>query len=501
MVFYEADNLSASERKTSFDPRVDLEKRWHREIQMANIFSRVRDPSPDGKLLSAHPTFVPLCTLDQWSEPVEAEGQNREEDYRRLWKGFEEEFESLAASSNHYNVEAVLHLLEKYTSFIPSITLKIYADSDEATYKKHPDVSLFDHLKIASAAASCLANYHQHRQGGRWDTEILKQEITGDQSWENNEKAFLLMDGDISGVQKFIYTISSKGALKALKGRSFFLELLTEHAVDRLVEEMDLSRCNVIFTGGGHFYLLAPNTPTSEEAMKIVRREVNDYLLEAFNGSIQLFIEAVPFGKKDFRDSSMVWGNLSDALENAKRLKWQDKVDQLLSDPEMPNESCLTQNCQVCGREDKPLGPISKHEQEVMVCDYCREQYVLGTSIQDSVRRGEHPLIYRWDSRPGVERYVQIGGSYYQFAAGALGRGKDEIVAKASAVFHLNDWDLKNFKHPRSRPLLAGIYLPDDENCRELEGMADCGFGMSLLAVLRVDVGRTYVGVTQATRK
>src|SRR5208283_2290888 len=33
MVFYEADNCSASERKTSFDPRVDLEKKWHREIQ------------------------------------------------------------------------------------------------------------------------------------------------------------------------------------------------------------------------------------------------------------------------------------------------------------------------------------------------------------------------------------------------------------------------------------------------------------------------------------
>ena len=398
-------------------------------FRLANIFSRVRDPAPEGNLRSAPAAFNPLNPLDQWNEPVQAEGRNREEDYRRLWRGFEEEFGSLKAENNHYNVNAVLHLLEKYTSFIPSITLKIYGDSDEATYKKHPDVSLFDHLKIASATATCLANYHEHRHGSRWDSEILKQEITGEDTWENNEKFFLLLGGDISGVQKFIYTISSRGALKALKGRSFFLELLTEHSVDRLIEEMELSRCNVIFTGGGHFYLLAPNTPGSKKAMQIVRAEVNDYLFEAFNGSIQLFIEAVPFRKRDFRDSSKVWGNLSGALENTKRLKWQDKVDQLLCEPEMPHESCLTQNCQVCGREDKPLGQLSKDKRNVMVCAYCREQYGLPEPIfQDSVRRGEHPLIYRWDSRPGVERHIQIGGSYYQFAAGALGKGKEEIV-------------------------------------------------------------------------
>ena len=69
-----------------------------------------------------------------------------------------------------------------------------------------------------------------------------------------------------------------------------------------------------------------------------------------------------------------------------------------------------------------------------------------------------------------------------------LERERRKSFEKASAVFHLNDWDLRTSNTPEDSPLLAGVYLPDEESCRELEGMADCGFGMSLLAVLRINV-------------
>ena len=45
---------------------------------------------------------------------------------------------------------------------------------------------------------------------------------------------FLLYSLDLSGIQDFIYTITSDGALKALRARSFYLELLTEHLVDTM---------------------------------------------------------------------------------------------------------------------------------------------------------------------------------------------------------------------------------------------------------------------------
>ncbi len=494
LIFYEADNCAAAERKTSFDPRSDLDAHWHREIQLANVFSRVQDPRPQSsadtsvKTKAPPGSFNPLTTVDHWNEPAAAEGKNSKEEYHKLWDRFEEEFKSLHAAGCHHNVEAVLHLLEKYTSFIPSITLKVRANSEESTYRKHPDVSLFDHLRVTAATAVCLARYHSSKQPDRWETDLLKEEITGEKTWTQNESSFLLIGGDISGVQKFLYTISSKGALKALKGRSFFLELLTEHAVDRLIKEMGLARPNVIFTGGGHFYLLGPNTPSIPESIAKVRREINDYLFDAFGASLQLLIESFPFGKADFEDASKIWTNLAAKIEESKRQKWKNRVGQLFGDPKMPHMSCETTNCAVCGREDLQLIELNEEEPDVLVCQHCMDQYRLGALIQSTVRHNEWPVISRWEQKPDSRRCVQLGNCFYQFESRASMDTRSVIGGPASAVFHMNDWDLKNFTHPVSRPLLAGTYLPEDESCLELEGMASEGFGIGLLAALRMDV-------------
>jgi hypothetical protein len=43
---------------------------------------------------------------------------------------------------------------------------------------------------------------------------------------EDKENPYLLVSGDLSGIQATVYSISSKGALKSLRARSFMLELL-----------------------------------------------------------------------------------------------------------------------------------------------------------------------------------------------------------------------------------------------------------------------------------
>lgn len=51
-----------------------------------------------------------------------------------------------------------------------------------------------------------------------------------------------LVAGDLSGIQKFIYTISSDGALKSLRARSFYLELVAEEIVQQLLDQLKLPR-------------------------------------------------------------------------------------------------------------------------------------------------------------------------------------------------------------------------------------------------------------------
>lgn len=61
----------------------------------------------------------------------------------------------------------------------------------------------------------------------------------------------MLFSADISGIQNFIYNIGGKGVLKGLRARSFYLEILMESAIDEFLERLELTRCNVIYTGGG----------------------------------------------------------------------------------------------------------------------------------------------------------------------------------------------------------------------------------------------------------
>jgi len=494
LIVYEADNCAATERRSRYDPALDRGRGWHRQVQLASVFSRVADPHAEkNSAVLPPPAFHLLTTQGVWRPPVAIEGRSEAEDYRQLWAGFLDEFDCLRKAQNQRNVETILHLLEKYTSFIPSITLKVYGEDSEATYRKHPDVSLFDHLKVTAALALCLYDYHATLHGEFWKEKLFPEEITGDHTWSQTaEMPFLLIGGDLSGVQRFIYTISSKGALKTLKGRSFFLELLTEYVVDRLLEEMRLHRSNVVFTGGGHFYLIAPNLPASQESLSAVREEINSFLLDKYNGSIQQFIAAVPFAKHQLTDVSHLWGDLSAELENLKRRKWDTHLERVLAAPAMPHPDCLTASCQVCGREDQALIASSIGEVSTDFCESCHDQFLLGSLLQSAARRGTAPVIYCWDAPPSGERdrFVRIGKCYYQPAPSLMTSEQGEPSSKARMVYHLNDWNLKRYAHPHSRPLMAGIYLPSAETGQELSQIVEEGFGQARLAVLRMDVDR-----------
>ena len=85
---------------------------------------------------------------------------------------------------------------------------------------------------------------------------------------------------DISGIQNFIYTIGEKGALKGLRARSFYLEILMENIVDDLLDKLSLSRANLMYSGGGHCYMLLPNTDFVKRTLDEYDKELNEWMLQ-----------------------------------------------------------------------------------------------------------------------------------------------------------------------------------------------------------------------------
>jgi len=132
--------------------------------------------------------------------------------------------------------ENLLMLMQRYAWSIPS-----------AYYQTTPDVSLYDHSRMTGALAAVLMDLSD-------DQISAMLESSHDQS---TEEVALLVGGDISGVQDFIYTITSKGAASALRGRSFYLQLLTEAIARYTLRRLDLPVTNLIYQGGGNFYILA----------------------------------------------------------------------------------------------------------------------------------------------------------------------------------------------------------------------------------------------------
>lgn len=128
-----------------------------------------------------------------------------------------------------------------------------------------PDISLFDQAKLCAAFALCLAD-----------------------SIDERENEFLLYSMDFSGIQDFIYTIQSKGALKTLRARSFYLEILMENSIDDILSELNLPRINVLYSGGGHCYILLPNSTEVSDKLEEYNKKLNDWLIDAFD--ISLFV-------------------------------------------------------------------------------------------------------------------------------------------------------------------------------------------------------------------
>ena len=109
---------------------------------------------------------------------------------------------------------------------------------------------------------------------------------------ENLDGNLTLVSGDFPGIQNVIYTITSDGATKGVRGRSFFLQLLTECTVRRILEELSpsndypLSMANVIYIAGSKFLILAPSD--SAQNVYDLTYQINTNLLTIFQGDYRL---------------------------------------------------------------------------------------------------------------------------------------------------------------------------------------------------------------------
>lgn len=249
-------------------------------------------------------------------------GWNLTPEYDILWKEFLKETKNI--SGHHMSFDTLYYLLKKYTSFIPS-----------AAYVSYPDISLFDHLKTTAAISVCIYTYLAEK---------------GEYKISNKKEYFTLISGNISGVQNFIYNISSpqfaqKHMAERLRGRSFYVSILNDNLARIIVERLELTDANILWCGGGYFLIIAPNTNKAEKILKEYEREINESLFKQYGSKLFLSLAYRSVSGEDLDNFARLKENiLFDNLRHNKQ-KYFDNLDMVFKE----EESAPPDICRICG--------------------------------------------------------------------------------------------------------------------------------------------------------
>jgi CRISPR-associated protein Csm1 len=435
------------------DPAVTKAKEllsWHDDTQISYLellFDAVK--FPDSKHRDFKPRYCPANAIEASDDsypsiPYPLTEPPDLEEYKTIVKP---ELENLE-EKDWQNLSLLTLILEKYGSCLSF---------------GERNIALIDMVRSTAAVASAIAQNPGSAQ-------------------------ICLIAGDLSGIQKFIYTISSDGALKSLRARSFYLELVTEEIVQQLLEELELPRTNIIYAGGGNLYLLAAarglqlntipilwlllrqyncmagilfirKSPTQDTKLVLnkVQREFNKWLLGRFQGKVFLALDYTTFSIQDVsnKEFSKHWSTVTKKLNPQKSRKFAEELDYFTR----PRRSY--DKCQVCHRDDvKKLEKLNTDRPDsAQACSTCRQMFRLGGKLfkVEAIVRQEkrHPP----QQKVSNAFRISFPKAYYYLLPE---RRQIEEVEGEKNVFFINNWHLEEYRDAKTQnivPLLLGIMV------------------------------------------
>jgi CRISPR-associated protein Csm1 len=327
-------------------------------------------------------------------------------DYETLWNKFERDFKFIQSNTYRAFSETLLSLLFKYICNVPASTINF------------PDVSLYDHSKMTAALAVCLYDYQQ--------------------ATDKPEKEFLLIGADFSGIQNYIYQIVSKHASKNLKGRSFYLRILSDAVVKYILKELNLFQANVIYNSGGSFYIIAPNTSFVKEQLKNIVRKLEQDMFKTHGSTLFLAMDAVEVSKATLMRKSEetltdVWGQLFISRDKKKSQKFSGLIEKNYSMFFIPTSFGI--------ETDSITGEgFSKDEKKCWidevgyVKELTKQQIELGKRLRDAdfLVASEEAIPY-WKDKNPIEP-IGLGLYFYLLKKEDIGTLKKELHGSADKI-------------------------------------------------------------------
>jgi len=448
---YFADNIAAAIDRRGRDD--SAEAVFDRNVPLESVFN-ILNNNREKKHYSQD-----FLSLEKVNYPTADKTVLDNSFYQRITRNFEENLRGIPCAEE--NISSILSLLEANLSYVPSST-----NTGELV-----DIPLYDHLKLTAAFASCLEAYTA-------ENGILnyREKFFGNDNNIYAENMFLLFSMDISGIQSFIYTIAVDKALKQLRARSVYLEILMEHLIDELLEMLHLTRTNLIYSGGGHCYMILPNTVQTKSTVAEFENTINSWFRRLFDVSLYVGIGYAECSADSLKNK--VPGSYADIFRNVSRMISGKKLHRYSAEEILQLNSRKhhgERECRVC----KSTGNLNESGR----CPVCAALERFASDVMNY-------NIFVVTSKKTNESALPLPFGRYLTA-------RSDNAARAmmdTSPDYVRTY-VKNSLH-MGKSVAQNLWIGDYSYKKEFEELANASRGVKKIAVLRADVddlGNTFV--------
>lgn len=473
-----ADVWASKEReKISF-----LEPVAYSRARLQSIFSSIRLEEKTGENYTPNLEYHDLRSLSILQEALFPAGHSPrflDQAYRSIIDDFKESFGKVR------NDGELLPLLFKYFNTVPAQT----PNRKNGSLLDRPDINLFDHSRVTAAIALCLYDEWQY---GAWQDKdnTIRYYHPGGEKQDVLPAPCILVGGDISGIQKFIFNVPSKGAAKTLKARSFYVQLFADVCAKKVLDYLDLKPANLLYNGGGRFYILAPKYRESQ--LDKCRIEIMRNMLdrEFIDDELHISLTSVVVAPGDFMNKfGQKWAEVNQKLDVARLQKYRQSDYGDVFEPknqrrvsEAPEKGDLYTNITACLKE-KGYGVSRVPENDLLEGDCWRNLFwKMGYVIDfSSSVVGDTTTMFNNTDFEG--KY-----SEFRFAVKDLPRWKNETIRQFMKDLDACGHSIEEYQDEDARGGNRAIKEDDIITYSQLAFKAFAETGTEKLGILKMDV-------------
>lgn len=379
--------------------------------------------------------------------PVDDDNRNEQDYYKNAYS------ELLKGSIKIFNQAEKDNNLLALSSAVDSLFFRYLANVPAFLSDDIVDISFYEYAKITSAFM------------GIYYTQSESKNI-------DSKEPVILIRGDFFSIQNFIFSkdSSSKNPAKSLRGKSFYVSLLSEIASIYILEELGLAYFNIMMNAAGQFVIVAYNSDDNNKKLDEIKNNIENYLYKEFYCSVSLGLSTIKCSIDDFSKDKFKYLILKmlDEKEKAKltRFDLAKREDFVFYDYHKKFDKS-TKLCSYCGVE-----PVYS-DNEGDACDKCEKYIKLGEEL---TKKSNINIYHDNKDNKGIF-------SKYNYSFG------DKNIENAVHRIHINlfEEDITGYNNCNVVHY-ASYVVTDGGSVRPFDKIVKEGKGAEILGVLKADV-------------